>query len=410
MNRPVEAQRPDQSVLVINCGSSSVKYQLLDPRTERVLATGLAERIGEATGALTHRVGDRREEQQLSLADHDAAMAAIAHAFTRWGPVLADAGVAAVGHRVVQGGAAFATATMINSAVETAIADLQDLAPLHNPPALAGIRAARRLLPDVTHVAVFDTAFFTGLPVAAARYAIPRDLADRHAIRRYGAHGTNHAYVSARVPDLLHRPADDLAQITLHLGNGCSAAAVRDGRPIDTSMGLTPLQGLVMGTRSGDVDPSLHAYLGRVAGLDLAEIDTLLNQRSGLLGLAGVSDMRELLALRAAGDEHAQEAWEIYTLRIRHYVGAYAFTLGRLDAITFTGGVGENVPQLRASVLDGLTDFGIDLDPEANGARSAEARVISRPGSKVAVLVVPAAEELAIARQAIALLGIDLPG
>ena len=395
-------------MLVINCGSSSIKYQLLDPRTEQVLAGGLAERIGQATGALTHQVGDHREEQQLTLADHDAAMAAIAAAFTRWGPVLAEAGVVAVGHRVVQGGAAFASATMIDTKVEEAIADLQDLAPLHNPPALAGIRAARRLLPDVAHVAVFDTAFFTGLPVAAARYALPRDLADRHAIRRYGAHGTNHAYVSARVADLLHRPADDLAQISLHLGNGCSAAAVRAGQPIDTSMGLTPLQGLVMGTRSGDVDPSLHAYLGRVAGLGLAEIDTMLNQRSGLLGLAGVSDMRELLALRASGDHHAEEAWEIYSQRIRHYVGAYAFTLGRVDAITFTGGVGENVPELRASVLDGLTAFGIELDPEANEVRSAEARVISRLGSAVAVLVVPAAEELAIARQAAELLGTEL--
>lgn len=409
MNRPVDPDHRAQAVLVINCGSSSVKYQLLDPRTEEVLAHGLAERIGTANGALTHRVGDQREEQQLPLADHEAALAAIAAVFTRQGPDLATAGVAAVGHRVVQGGAVFTQATMIDSAVETAIEDLQDLAPLHNPPALEGIRAARRLLPDVAHVAVFDTAFFTGLPAATARYAIPRDLADRHAIRRYGAHGTNHAYVSARVADLLDRPVGDLAQITLHLGNGCSAAAVRDGRPVDTSMGLTPLQGLVMGTRSGDVDPSLHAYLGRVAGLGLAEIDTLLNQQSGLLGLSGVSDMRELLALRADGDQHAQEAWEIYSLRIRHYVGAYAFTLGRLDAITFTGGVGENVPELRASVLDGLTAFGIDLDPAANLARSDQARMISRPGSTVAVLVVPAAEELAIARQAIALLGLDPP-
>lgn len=401
---------PDRSVLVINCGSSSVKYQLIDPRNEQVLATGLAERIGEDTGALTHRVADHREERQLTLGDHDAAMAAIADAFTRWGPALADAGVVAVGHRVVQGGADFHQATIIDSAVETAIADLQDLAPLHNPPALAGIRAARRLLPDVAHVAVFDTAFFTGLPVAAARYAIPRDLADRHAIRRYGAHGTNHDYVCGRVAELLGRPRHGLDQITLHLGNGCSAAAVRGGRPIDTSMGLTPLEGLVMGTRSGDVDPSLHAYLGRVAGLGLAEIDAMLNHRSGLLGLSGVNDMRELLGLRAAGDEHAQEAWEIYTHRIRHYVGAYAFTLGHLDAITFTGGVGENVPELRASVLDGLTGFGIELDPVANQARPAEARVISRTGSAVAVLVVPAAEELAIARQATALVGVDHPG
>lgn len=393
------------TVLVINCGSSSVKYQLLDPDGHDVLASGLAERIGEDTSRLDHRVGEDSHTDETPLADHGQAMAAIGGAFARWGPDLAAADVCAVGHRVVQGGAELTAATVIDGEVEQVIDDLRELAPLHNPPALAGIRAARRLLPDVVHVAVFDTAFFARLPPAAARYAIPRDLADRHAIRRYGAHGTNHAYVSSRTAALLDRVPTELNQVTLHLGNGCSAAAIAGGEPVDTSMGLTPLQGLVMGSRSGDVDPSLHAYLGRVAGMDLVEIDSLLNQRSGLLGLAGVKDMRELLQLRADGDEHAEEAWQIYCGRIRHYLGAYAFTLGRLDAVTFTGGVGENVPDLRATVLDGLDGFGIELDADANHADATGPRVISSAGSLVAVLVVPAAEELAIARQAVALVG-----
>lgn len=398
-------RKHEGSVLVINCGSSSIKYQLVHPHSGQMIAAGLAERIGEAESVITHRVGDDRHTQTSALADHTAAMNAIIDAFRRHGPDLAQADVAAVGHRVVQGGSRFDTATMITQEVEREIEDLQDLAPLHNPPALAGIRAARRMLPEVDHVAVFDTAFFANLPAAAARYAIPRDLADRYAIRRYGAHGTNHEHVSTVAAALLDREPSELNQVTLHLGNGCSAAAIAGGHPVDTSMGLTPLQGLVMGTRSGDVDPSLHAYLGRVAGMELTEIDHLLNSRSGLLGLAGVNDMRELLRLRSAGDPHAEEAWQIYVHRIRHYVGAYAFLLGRLDAITFTGGVGENVPELRAAVLGGLSSYGIELDPPANDASSDQARLISRTGRRVAVLVVPAAEELAIARQAVGLIG-----
>jgi len=397
------ADADDRAVLVINCGSSSIKYQLLRPGTGELLASGVAERIGEGESTLTHRVGTEHHDQRQPLDDHEAAMRGVAEAFAEHGPELDRAGVVAVGHRVVHGGSRFDQPVVIDSRVEAAIEDLQQLAPLHNPPALAGIRAARRLLPDVPHVAVFDTAYFARLPESAARYAIPRDLADRHEIRRYGAHGTSHQYLAERVPKLLGRDPASVNQVTLHLGNGCSAAAIRGGEPIDTSMGLTPLQGLVMGARSGDVDPSLHAYLGRVAGLDLDQIDTMLNSESGLRGLAGVNDMRELMRLRTDGDEHASEAWDVYVHRIRHYLGGYAFALGRVDAVTFTGGVGEHAPELRAAVLAGLEAFGIEVDPAANQAASSDARTISTETSAVAIMVVPAAEELTIARQSLAL-------
>lgn len=392
----------DAPVLVINSGSSSVKYQLLRPRAGTVLAKGLMQRIGEDQSSFTHS-GDRGFwTGSRRIVDHAEAFRLIEQAFAEAGPRLADEGVGAVGHRVVHGGPRFCDPVVLDDASISAIADLSPLAPLHNPAAVAGIRAARTMLPGVPHVAVFDTAFFASLPAAASTYAIPRDLAEQYAIRRYGFHGTSHRYVSEVTAQVLDRELGDLNQIVLHLGNGCSASAIRGGAAVDTSMGLTPLQGLVMGTRSGDVDPGLHGYLNRELGWSAERIDRFLNSECGLKGLGGVNDFRELERRRTDGDEAAQLAFDVYVHRIRHYLGAYLVTLGRLDALTFTAGVGEHSAALRAAVLDGLAGLGFELNAEANKSPSTESRLISTPQSRVAVLVVPTNEELAIARNAAA--------
>jgi acetate kinase len=394
-------------VLVLNSGSSSLKYQLLVPATAEVLAVGSVEKIGEPSGLTTHRTGGERFESDHPVADHAAALAALDDQFATHGPDLDAAGIVAVGHRVVHGGARFSDPTVVDDAVLEAIRDLSPLAPLHNPGAVAGIEAARQRFADVPHVAVFDTAFFTTLSPAAYTYAIPADVAEQHRIRRYGMHGTSHQYVSQLVAATLGRDPAELNQIVLHLGNGCSASAVRGGVAIDTSMGLTPLQGLVMGTRSGDVDPSLHSFLHRQTGATIDEIDTLLNKQSGIKGLSGVNDFRELEALRAGGDAGAQLAFDVYVHRLKHYLGAYLVQLGRLDALTFTAGVGENTATVRAATVAGLEGLGIELDPALNEAPSREARVISAASSTTAVLVVPTNEELAIGRQALAVLDAD---
>jgi acetate kinase len=285
----------------------------------------------------------------------------------------------------------------------TEIRDLIPLAPLHNPGAVEGIEAARAQF-DIPHVAVFDTAFFATLPAAAATYAIPRDLAITHRIRRYGFHGTSHRFVSQAAAELVGRNLGDINQIVLHLGNGCSASAVRGGMAVEASMGLTPLQGLVMGTRSGDVDPGLHTFLHNELGMSVGDIDAMLNKQSGLKGMAGVNDFRELEQRRAAGDEAAQLAFEVYVHRLKHYVGAYLAILGRLDVLAFTAGVGENNPALRAAVADGLDGLGIVVDPKLNNAPSKSARVVSPTGSPTRVAVIPTNEELAIAREAATLL------
>jgi acetate kinase len=392
--------RSDPAVLVINSGSSSVKYQLIRPTSGERLAAGLVERIGEGNAAWRHERGADRREGSADLPDHDAAFDLVARNFAELGPPL-DLDVVAVGHRVVHGGERFSEPTLVDEEVERAIDELSALAPLHNPPALAGIRAAARLLPDTPGVAIFDTAFFSSLPEAARTYAIPADLAAEHGIRRYGFHGTSHQYVSALAAATLGRPLGEVDQVVLHLGNGCSASAIRGGRPIDTSMGMTPLEGLVMGTRSGDVDPGLHGFLASRLGLAADEIDTLLNKRSGLLGLSGVNDFRALEERRAAGDAAARLAFEVYVHRIRRYLGAYLVGLGRLDAVVFTAGVGENNAALRSAVVDGLGGLGLSVDEERNAVRSGEPRIISPDGSPVAVLVVPTDEEWAIAQQAL---------
>ena len=389
------------TVLVINSGSSSIKYQLVDPDSGQALASGLVERIGEEMGAITHKHDEAKTVIEAPVPDHRAGLAKVLELFESEGPSLAEANIAAVGHRVVQGGRYFDGPALVNEAVENRVEALIPLGPLHNGPALAGIRVARQLLPDVPHVVVFDTAFFQGLPEASARYALNREVADKYEIRRYCAHGTSHQYVSSTVSQLLGR--DDLKQIVLHLGNGASASAVVSGRAVDTSMGLTPLEGLVMGTRTGDIDPAAVFHLARVAGMDAQELDHLFNRESGMKGLCGDNDMREVWKRIDAGDTQAREAMDIYIHRLLKYVGSYTAVMGGLDALTFTAGIGENDAAIRAELCARLGWLGVELDEQANNQRSPEPRVVSTPDSKVKVLVVPTNEELAIARQAMTL-------
>ena len=396
-------------VLVINSGSSSIKYQLLDPVSGAVAASGQVSRIGEpvAPGAPTveHHSDGRTLEHDGAIPDHTAGLRVVFDLFARAGHDLTGEGLYAVGHRVVHGGEVFHAPTLITDAVVRSIDELSSLAPLHNPANVVGIESARRLLPGVPQVAVFDTAFFHGLPDAAKTYAIDAKIAAAHGIRRYGFHGTSHEYVSGRVAETLGADPAELNQIVLHLGNGASASAIRGGRAVDTTMGLTPLEGLVMGTRSGDIDPGIIPHLMRTADLSIDAIDTLLNRNSGLLGLSGVNDFRELQGLIDSGDASARLAYDVYIHRLRRYIGAYLVELGRVDAITFTAGVGENSPQVRADALAGLSGFGIVVDPARNTAKDRAARYISPPGAQVPVLVVPTNEELAIARAAAELVG-----
>ncbi len=389
-------------VLVVNSGSSSIKYQIIDPATEERLAKGLIERVGTDRGRVIHTGpdGDAHDAERPVL-DHIAGFEAMLEACERYGPDLEAIPIVAVGHRVVQGGSRFVQPTLITDTVIATIEELSPLAPLHNPPNLLGIRAARATFPDLPHVAVFDTAFHRTLPPEAYTYAIDANLAAEHRIRRYGFHGTSHKFVSERAAELLGRPLDSVNTIVLHIGNGVSACAVRGGESIDTSMGMTPLEGLVMGTRSGDIDPGILFHLHRQDDMTVSQMDDLLNRRSGLLGLAGSSDMRDVLASAARGEPRAQLAVDVYCHRIRQYAGAYYAQLGRLDAIAFTAGVGENAPEIRARSLAGLEPMGIVVDPDRNAAPGDDGR-ISTDDSAVAVLVIPTNEELEIARQAMA--------
>lgn len=395
-------------VLVINSGSSSLKYQLIEAEHGETLASGLIERIGDAIGGhARHRnetTGDGGSslEADVDVPDHAAAFDVMLEAFAAEGPSLEDRPPIAVGHRVVQGGARFFEPTVITELVKVNIDELSPLAPLHNPANLEGIEAAQRSFSDVPHVAVFDTAFHQTMPPAAYTYAIDRAMAAKHRVRRYGFHGTSHRYVSNGAAEFLGRPIEELRMIVLHLGNGASACAVSGGRSVETSMGMTPLEGLVMGTRSGDIDPAVLPYLQHRAGLDADGIDDLLNKRSGILGLGGHRDMRDLVAASEGGDDAATLALEVYTHRIRSYVGAYAAQLGRVDAIVFTAGVGENAAIVREWSLAGLEGFGVEVDVERNRERGSGARRISTDASRVAVLVVPTNEELEIARQTLA--------
>ncbi|SEI07329.1 MULTISPECIES: acetate kinase [unclassified Leifsonia] len=389
------------AVLVVNSGSSSFKYQLIDSESEESLASGLVERIGEGMGSATHRGPRGTSERSLEIPDHTAGFGVMLDAFAAEGPSLEQNPLEAVGHRVVHGGKRFFEPTIVTPLVEINIEDLSELAPLHNPANLEGIRAAKKAFPDVPHVAIFDTAFHQTMPPPAYTYAIDAEVAERHRVRRYGFHGTSHKFVSEAAAAFLGRPLGELRQIVLHLGNGASACAVDGGRSVETSMGMTPLEGLVMGTRSGDLDPAVLIHLARRAQLSTDDLDELLNRRSGLLGLSGRSDMRDVREAANAGDESARLALEVTIHRLKHYLGAYVALLGGLDVLTFTAGIGENDTALRADVLSGLEVLGIRLDPERNGSASREARVISTDDSPVTVLVVPTNEELEIARQSV---------
>lgn len=371
------------AVFVLNAGSSSLKYQLVDPSTGERSASGTIERIGEPGSGVP---------------DHEAAVRTALDSIRHLGRP------AACGHRVVHGGERFDSATVIDDSVERAIDDLSSLAPLHNPANLQGIRAARAVLPDVPQVAVFDTAFHRTIPPAAYTYAIDADLAAAHQVRRYGFHGTSYSYVSRAAAEFLGSPLSTTRLIILHLGNGASVCAVDGGRSIETSMGMTPLEGLVMGTRSGDLDPAVLFHLHREAGLGFDELERMLNRDSGLKGLTGQGDMRDVQAAASAGDDRAEAALAVYRHRIRRYVGAYLAHLGPVDAVVFTAGVGENNALLRQQSLAHLTHLGIHVDAARNEVSSGAARRISPDDSPVAVLVVPTNEELEIARQTVAVL------
>ena len=370
-------------VLVLNSGSSSLKYQLIEPDSGESLADGTVEQIGEPSSPVT---------------DHGAALRVAFEKLRDDGIDLKACGLVAVGHRVVHGGPVFYQPTVIDDKVVAELKGLSMLAPLHNPPAVQGIEVARKMLPKVPHVAVFDTAFFHNLPAAAATYAIDRELAEKWHIRRYGFHGTSHRYVSQQAAAFLYQPWEKLNQIVLHLGNGASASAIAGGRPVDTSMGLTPLEGLVMGTRSGDIDAGIVSYLHREADMSVDEIESMLNHDSGLLGLAGERDFRRLRERIESGDSSAQLAYDVFVHRLRKYVGAYLAVLGHTDVVTFTAGVGENAAAVRLDALTGLQWLGIEIDEQRNTQPAKGARRISTDASAIAVLVVPTNEELAIAR------------
>jgi acetate kinase len=367
-----------QEVLVVNTGSSSVKYQIVDART------GLRR-----TGAVLERV-DGAEAVGQALAGE---------------PALRGQPVTAVGHRVVHGGERFTAPVLIDEEVLGALGALTPLAPLHIPANLAGIEATRRLFPDAAQVAVFDTAFHQSLPPHASTYAVPHQWREQYGVRRYGFHGTSYQYVSRRAAAFLGRAAAQTNLIVLHLGNGASVCAVENGRSVDTSMGLTPLEGLVMGTRSGDVDPGLAAYIGRAAGLDAAAVDLALNQESGLLALAGSGDLRDVWSAVARGGADAALAVDVYCHRIRKYIGAYYAVLGRVDAVVFTAGVGEHDSGVRSRSLTGLGRLGLEIDPARNEAPGGGERFISPDGAEVPVLVIPTDEEAEIARQTLECIG-----
>ncbi len=408
-------------ILVLNCGSSSVKFQVIETSLEliqanadRPLARGAVERIGMSDSRLTLDVPGRKPFQEISeILEHRGAVEGVLRAL-----VHPDHGVLgrvdeieAVGHRVVHGGEKFASSVVVTPEVEEMIEECVVLAPLHNPHNLRGLRAARTLLPGVPHVAVFDTAFHQSMPPHAFVYGLPYQLYTRHGIRRYGFHGTSHRFVAIHTARLVGRPLEELSIVTCHLGNGCSMAAVRCGRSVDTTMGFTPLEGLLMGTRTGDLDPAVLPWVMAMEELTLAQLNAMLNKHSGLYGVSGVSsDMREILGACKAANRRAQLAFDIFCYRITKYIGAYAAAMGGVDAVTFTGGIGENSPEVRERATAGLAFLGLELDAEANrSAPRGEELLVSTPSSRVAVAVVPTNEERVIARDTVRVLGGVMP-
>ncbi|MBA1835207.1 acetate/propionate family kinase [Corynebacterium sp. zg912] len=392
-------------VLVINSGSSSIKFQIVDPTSDASdtpFVSGLVEQIGEPQGRITIKHAGQKFVVQKPVPTHGVGLQETFKLLDAKGIGPTQLDIVAAGHRVVHGGMVFSEPELILDPVVDMIRDLIPLAPLHNPANIDGIEVARALLPDIPHVAVFDTGFFRDLPPAAALYAINAEVSEQNLIRRYGFHGTSHEFVSSQVPALIGRDPLHTRQIVLHLGNGASASAVANGHPIDTSMGLTPLAGLVMGTRSGDIDPGIIFHLVRQGGMTIDEIDNLLNRQSGVKGLSGVNDFRELRSMIEDENENAWLAYMVYLNQLRRFIGSYMIALGRVDAITFTAGVGENDQDVRMDALDNLKMYGIEVDPEKNALPNDGPRIISTDDSTVKVLVVPTNEELAIAQKAAA--------
>jgi acetate kinase len=396
------------NIFVVNSGSSSIKYQLFRMPAEGPVCSGLVERIGLENAVITHKVYQDGQEEvirlTLDIIDHAAGLQEVGRLLTdpKVGVISDPTEIAAVGHRVVHGGESFAATTILTEEVKAEIRKLFPLAPLHNPPNYLGIEVAEKIFPQARQVAVFDTAFHQTMPEKAFRYAIPEDFYKNLGIRAYGFHGTSHKYVSEQAAAYLGKPYAKL--ITIHLGNGCSMAAIDAGRCIDTSMGMGPLGGLIMGTRSGDIDPAVIFHLINQLGYDPEQVNTLLNKRSGMLGLTGFSDMRDITQAIGQGDAQAALAYDMYAYRIRKYIGAYAATLNGLDAIVFTAGVGENDAQVRELVCQEMDFLGIRLDEEKNRIRSKEIREINEAGARVKVLIIPTNEELEIAKQCYQLL------
>ncbi|MHB9012806.1 MAG: acetate/propionate family kinase [Ignavibacteriaceae bacterium] len=385
-------------ILVLNCGSSSIKYQFIDTKEKIALAKGLVERIGMSSAVLSHSRYDGDGIKIVGeILDHTIAIEYVLGVILskNHGVIDSKDDIEAVGHRVVHGGETFSDSVLITDEVMQVLQDNIELAPLHNPPNIKGIQAVKRILPNVPQCAVFDTAFHTKMPPKSFLYGIPYELYKKHKIRKYGFHGTSHSYVAHKAAELLGKNINDLKIVTAHLGNGCSMSAVQNGISVDTSMGFTPLEGLIMGTRSGDADPSLILYIMGKEGLSLSEAGTLLNKHSGLIGISGVSsDMRELIAAVKEGNKRAKYAFDIFCYRIKKYLGSYAAAMGGLDAFVFTGGIGENSSEVRAEVCSNLEFLGIELDEERNNSNN---EIISKSYSKVPVLRIPTNEELVIA-------------
>nr|WP_296461917.1 acetate kinase [uncultured Acetatifactor sp.] len=394
-------------VLVINCGSSSLKFQLIDAESEQCLAKGICERIGIDGSMITYaREGGEKERKVTPMPDHTEAIRLVLEALTnpKTGVVASLEEIGAVGHRVVHGGEKFAQSVVLDQEVLAAVEECNDLAPLHNPANLIGIEACRKLMPDTPMVGVFDTAFHQTMPEEAYMYGLPYEYYQKYKVRRYGFHGTSHSYVSKRAAEVLGRPYEDLKIIVCHLGNGASISAVKNGRCVDTSMGLTPLEGLMMGTRSGDLDPAIIEFLANKEERNIGEVMAVLNKKSGVLGLSDnlSSDFRDLEDGYNAGDPNAVRAMKAYCYRVAKYIGSYVAAMNGVDVICFTAGIGENAPLVRTSVCEYLGYLGVELDQEANGKRGQDI-AITTPESRTTVMVIPTNEELAIARETVRL-------
>lgn len=394
------------NILVINCGSSSLKFQLINSDTEAVLAKGLCERIGIDGRLVYQPANGEKETTEASMPTHKQAIQMVLDALMneKTGVIKSLDEVGAVGHRVVHGGEKFASSVVLNEEVLKAIEECNDLAPLHNPANLIGINACKELMPSTPMVGVFDTAFHQTMPEQAYLYGLPYEYYEKYKVRRYGFHGTSHSYVSKRAAEILGKDYNSMKTIVCHLGNGASLSAVKNGKCVDTSMGLTPLEGLVMGTRSGDIDPAIMEYIAKKENLDIAGVMNVLNKKSGVFGVSkGLSsDFRDLEQAEKEGNTYAKNAIQVFAYRVIKYIGAYAAAMNGVDTIVFTAGVGENDGQVRAQICKNLEYLGITIDAEANGKRGEEI-VISTPDSKVTVMVIPTNEELAIARETVAL-------